>query len=287
MLGLGLVAALIGYFVVGKWVKQEICHTEEQGLITIRGFGPHALPRAMRWSAYAQWIVLGILYVLIIFMVLGLVVGIISGEIASYLSEDTPALLAYTFIGVWCVLFGVWLYLRIQVTQLLCPHCRHAIPTNLPWICPYTNCGHTNERIFSTIREILNTQPYALLGGYCNECRQAPAGFICTSCTQPMYFDSEKLRQKPELCARPVIPEGQVPEPVEEVVEEQKSEIIALVEQAANNLIDEEEAYRRAEELKTEAKKRLSSEAHKRFCETLDDQIRIATERVHRNLRKR
>jgi len=101
-----------------------------------------------------------------------------------------------------------------------------------------------------------------------------------------MYFDSEKLRQKPELYARPVMPEGQVTEPVQEVAEKPKGELAVLAEKVGNNLIEEVEAKQQLEAIKAKAKKVMSEVEYKRFVETLDDQIRVAKKRARTNALK-
>ena len=169
--------------------------------------------------------------------------------------------------------FGAWVYIERQSKYLICPQCRHVIPTNLQWLCPYNNCGALNQRVYRSSGAVIELKRYSLIGGRCGHCGQMPAGFICTACAQPIYFETEKVRQKPGLCAHTPISERM--QEIEKIAAETEPvvDVVAFVDNLGETESDIARGRERLQELFKKKQSEMPEAAFRQFKETMEDRL--------------
>ena len=156
--------------------------------------------------------------------------------------------------------------------QLVCPHCNHQIPVDTQWLCPYKNCETTNPRqAYGVIETLFGGEANSWLGNQCGGCHQAPAGFICTSCKEPIYFTDVAKRQRRELCAvARGYEDDRITKPPKQTAESIKGEEEAFVEK----LIRTEGGWTRAEAMLEKALRELTKDMSPKEAREVTETIR-------------
>jgi hypothetical protein len=196
-----------------------------------------------------------------------------------FLSDTHPGIalgIAISLLVIVPTLLVVWYTVAKALRHIVCPHCKHQIPTTTVWLCPFENCGHRNDH--GPFRAIEFASTKALLGAVCESCGQKPVGFICTACHQPFYFSEDKERQLLLACAYAVGYERFRQPPAE--VPKDKKAITAVVEEIIETARDVVEATKQFEDFKQQIKGRMLPDDYGKFAETADDLFRNAKKSI-------